>query len=85
MFWHRNDFPITILCLIWPFECSIILTVTVKNYLENLLRDTALYLLSILKKISLYAAKLILKVKIKPFLYHWTHGAVFECLVEIPA
>jgi len=54
--------------LVWPFECLILMILTMTNYHENSLRDGPLSLLSIIKFFSSLKTKKVLKVPNEPFL-----------------
>ena len=54
--------------LIWPFECLILMNLTVAKYHENLLKGSTLSLLSIVKFFSPLKTKMILKTPNETFL-----------------
>ena len=53
----------------WPLKCLILMILTITKYHENLLRDSTLSLLSIVKLFSPLKTKMILNItnEIKPF------------------
>ena len=53
---------------IWPFECLILVILTMTKYHENLLRDSPLSMLSILEFCSSLETKMILKIPNETFL-----------------
>ena len=54
--------------LIWSFECLILMILTMTKYHENLLRDSPLSLLSIVKFFSSLETKMVLKIPNETFL-----------------
>jgi len=54
--------------LIWPFECLILMFLTMAKYHENLLKDSTLSLLLIVKFFSSLKTKMILKTPNETFL-----------------
>ena len=54
--------------LIWPYECLILMILTITKYHENLLRDSPLSLLYIVNFFSSLATKMILKKPNETFL-----------------
>ena len=54
--------------LIWPFECLILMILTMTKYHENLLRDSPLSLLFIVKILSSLETKVVLKIPNETFL-----------------
>ena len=54
--------------LIWPFECPILMILTSTKYHGNLLRDSPLFLLSIVKLFSSLETKKVLKIANETFL-----------------
>ena len=54
--------------LIWPFTCLILMILTTTKYHENLLRDSLLYLLFMVKFFSSLETKMVLKISNKTFL-----------------
>ena len=54
--------------LIWPFKCLILVILTIAKYHENLLKDSTLSLLFIVKFFSFLKTKMILKTPNETFL-----------------
>merc|ERR1711989_110701 len=76
--------------LIWPFECLILMILTLTKYHENLFRDSPLSLLFMVKFLSSLETKMVLKIPNKTFLritryyalytryLHYTHSITAE-------
>ena len=72
--------------LIWPFECLILMILTMTNYQKNLLRDNPLSLLFIVKFFSSLETKIVVKIPNETFLkitQYQVHRKLFAWVVDV--